>query len=151
MKVEDIMTADVISIQKETSIIEVARLLWKNKIHSLPVIDNKRQLVGIVTEMDFFIKDVVSSYFPQWLELMRRIRQENVVSFKEQENLGYVIHSRADDIMTAEVVTVKLDTTINELMDIFKETRFKTFPVVDKNKTLLGIVSLVDVIKSIEI
>lgn len=151
MKVEEIMTTEVISIQRDTNIIEIAKLLWKNKIHSLPVIDNKRHLIGIVTEMDFFIKDVVSSYFPQWLELMRRIRQENVVSFKEQENLGHVIDARADDVMTAEVVTVMPDTSINKLMDIFKKTRFKTFPVVDKGKTLIGIVSLVDMIKSIEV
>jgi CBS-domain-containing membrane protein len=151
MKVEDIMTTDVISVQPGTSLIEVAKLLKENKIHSLPVIDGKRHLVGIVTEMDFFVKDAASSYLPQWIELMGQIKEGSTFSLKEQEKLDYVIDLRVEDIMTAEVKAVGPDTYVKELMDIFKETRFKTFPVVDRNKALVGIISLVDVIKSIEV
>lgn len=150
MKVEDIMAVEVISVQPGTSLPEVAKLLRKNKIHSLPVIDEKRRLVGIVTEMDFFIKDAASAYLPKWIDLMNQIREENAVSMDEQEKLDYIIDLRAQDIMTEKVVTVRPDTYIKELMEIFKETRFKTFPVVDRRNSLVGIVSLVDVIKSIE-
>lgn len=151
MKVEDIMTTDVISVQIGTSLIEVAKLLKENKLHSLPIIDEKRRLIGIVTEMDFFIKDAASSYLPQWIELMGQIKEGSAFSLKEQEKLDYVIDLRAQDIMTTEVVTVGPETYVKELMDIFKKTRFKTFPVIDRNKALVGIVSLVDVIKSIEV
>jgi CBS-domain-containing membrane protein len=151
MKVEDIMTSDVVAVQPGTSLVEVAKLLQENKIHSLPVIDEKRRLVGIVTEMDFFIKDAASAYLPQWIELRGEIKEGNAFSLKEQEKLDYIIDLRVQDIMTAEVVTVKPETYVKELMNIFKETRFKTFPVVDNYGTMVGIVSLVDVIKSIEI
>jgi CBS domain-containing protein len=125
MKVEDIMTAEVITTKKDSSIIEVAKLLWKNKIHSLPVIDNENRLIGIVSEMDFFIKDVISSYFPRWLELMNRIRQESVITQKEQENLDRVIDLRVEDIMTKEVVSVKPGDSIEQLMDVFKKRDLK--------------------------
>jgi CBS domain-containing protein len=151
MKVEDIMTTDVISVRPGTSLVEVAKLLRQNKIHSLPVVDNEGKLVGVVTEMDFFIKDAASSYLPKWMELIGHIREGDVFQLKEQENFDYIIDLRVQDIMTTPVVTVKPDAYVKELMDIFKETRFKTFPVIGRNDALVGIVSLVDVIKSIEV
>ncbi len=151
MKVEDLMTTEVISINPGTSLVEVAKLLRQNKIHSLPVVDENNRVVGIVTEMDFFIKDAASSYLPKWMELMGQIKEQSAVTLSSQESLDYIIDLRAQDIMTTDVKKVRPDTYIKELLDIFKETRFKTFPVVDKNNELVGIISLVDVIKSIEI
>lgn len=151
MKVEDIMTSEVITAQPGTSLVEVAKLLRQNKIHSLPVIDEASRLKGIVTEMDFFIKDAASSYLPKWIELIGQIKSGDIFSLNEQEKLDYIIDLRAQDIMTTDIVTVKPDTYVKELLEIFKETRFKTFPVIGSDNTLVGIISLVDVIKSIDI
>lgn len=150
MKIEDIMTPEVITAQPGTSLVEVAKILRENKIHSLPVVDKNGKLAGIVTEMDFFIKDAASAYLPQWIDLIGEIKEGNAFSLKEQEKLDYVIDLRAQDIMTTEVKTVRPDTYVKELLDIFKETRFKTFPVVDRRNFLVGMVSLIDVIRSIE-
>lgn len=151
MKVEDLMTNDVITVQQGTSLVEVAKLLRENRIHSLPVLDEKRRVVGIVTEMDFFIKDAASSYLPKWVELISQIKESDTFDLKGQENLDYIIDLRVKDIMSTDVVTIKNDATVKELLDIFKKTRFKSFPVVNRNKELVGIISLVDVIKSIEL
>src|SRR4030042_2273732 len=151
MKVEDLMTTDIITVQQGTSLVEVAKLLRQNKIHSLPVVDENKHVVGIVTEMDFFIKDAASSYLPKWVELIGQIKEGDTFDLKEQESLDYIIDLRAKDIMSNDVVTVKNDSFIKELMEVFKETRFKSFPVVNRDKELVGIISLVDIIKSIEL
>jgi CBS domain-containing membrane protein len=150
MKVEDIMSTEVITVQPGTSLVEAAKLLRENKIHSLPVVEKNFKLAGILTEMDFFIKDAASAYLPKWIELIGEIKEGDAFSLKDQKSLDYIIDLRVQDIMSSPVTTVNPDTYVKELMEIFKETRFKTFPVVNKNKALVGIVSLVDVIKSIE-
>lgn len=144
------MSTNVITAAPGTGLVEAAKLLRKNKIHSLPVVDEKNRVLGILTEMDFFIKDAASSYLPKWMDLLGKIREGDAFSLDEQEKMDYIIDLRAEDIMTGEVVAVSPDSPINELMETFKETRFKSFPVVDKKNVLVGIVSLVDVIKSIE-
>ncbi len=151
MKVEDIMTTEVISVQPGTSLVEVAKILRKNKIHSLPVIDENQKLVGIVTEMDFFIKDSASSYLSKWIELISQAKENTSVSLDNEEKLSHIIDLQVQDIMTVDCVTIRPDAAIRELLDIFKETRFKSFPVVDKNGIVVGIISLVDVIKSMEL
>lgn len=145
------MTSNVLVATLGMSLVEAAKILRQNRIHSLPVVDEKKRLIGIITEMDFFIKDAASLYLPKWLDLLGRIREGDAFSLDEQEKMDYIIDLRVQDIMTKEVVSVYPDAQVTELLEIFKETRFKSFPVADKNKNLVGIVSLVDVIKSIEV
>ncbi len=151
MKVEDIMTTKVISVKPGTSLIKIARLLRENKIHSFPVIDENGKLAGIVTEMDFFIKDSASSYLPKWIELVGQKKEETAVSLENEDRFDYVIDLQVQDIMTADCIKVNPETSIRELLDIFKKTRFKSYPVVDKENVLVGIISLFDVIKSLEL
>jgi acetoin utilization protein AcuB len=53
IKVKDIMTAKVLTVQESTPIEEAARILADNKIGSLPVMRGD-ELVGIITETDLF-------------------------------------------------------------------------------------------------
>ncbi|UCD85591.1 MAG: CBS domain-containing protein [Deltaproteobacteria bacterium] len=52
LKVEDVMTSDPITVTPDTRIEQVARLMLEHKIGGIPVVDQKRRLVGIVTEED---------------------------------------------------------------------------------------------------
>lgn len=51
--VGDIMRTDVITTTAETRLREAAQILYRNKYGCLPVIDEKRFLIGIITEADF--------------------------------------------------------------------------------------------------
>ncbi len=52
--VEKLISCDLITIRPEEPIESAARLLLENKIHSLPVVDEAGELVGILTESDLF-------------------------------------------------------------------------------------------------
>lgn len=54
LKIEKIMTRDVVTIDQEATIGEAAKLMMEQKISGLPVVDNKGNLVGIITESDIF-------------------------------------------------------------------------------------------------
>ena len=49
---KDIMTTNVITVQKDTSVNELAEILWKNKISGAPVLDDDGNVVSVVTESD---------------------------------------------------------------------------------------------------
>ena len=53
----------------------------------------------------------------------------------------------ARDIMTQEVISVTLETSLKDLAKIFVETRFSNLPVLDETGTLLGIISETDLIE----
>src|SRR3990167_8750472 len=50
--VSDIMTKEVISVFPETSLFEAAKILYKNRLTGLPVVDKDNILMGIMTEYD---------------------------------------------------------------------------------------------------
>jgi len=52
MKVRDVMITDVITVAPDTTVEEAAALTEKHKIGTLPVVDNKGNLVGIITSTD---------------------------------------------------------------------------------------------------
>jgi CBS domain-containing protein len=52
MKLTDVMTKELITVDPDTSLREAARIMQKNKIRRLPVLKNN-QLVGIVVASDF--------------------------------------------------------------------------------------------------
>lgn len=54
VKVEKIMTRDVICIEEETPIEEAARIMADRKISGLPVITHDGKLTGLITETDLF-------------------------------------------------------------------------------------------------
>lgn len=54
LTIADLMSRVVICVTPETPLEEAARLMNDNKIGGLPVVDERRQLVGIITETDIF-------------------------------------------------------------------------------------------------
>lgn len=52
MTVEKLMTAPVVSIREDASVVEACRLLLRHHISGLPVVDAEGYLVGMVTESD---------------------------------------------------------------------------------------------------
>ncbi len=49
---KDIMTQEIISVQKETSVAELAKLLTKHNISGVPVLDDEGKVLAVVTESD---------------------------------------------------------------------------------------------------
>src|SRR5512136_3001552 len=53
----DVMTKDVITVNKETTIRELAELFARHRISSAPVVDDTGTMIGIVTETDLVEQD----------------------------------------------------------------------------------------------
>ena len=52
LKAKDIMTKQVISVRKDTPVLEAMELLAKNNITGVPVVEDDMTLVGVLTEKD---------------------------------------------------------------------------------------------------
>ena len=51
-KVHELMTPDVVTVGPETTLVEAASTMLANRVHRLPVVDAKGQLVGVVSMTD---------------------------------------------------------------------------------------------------
>ena len=105
MKVSDIMTKNVISVSPEDDISKVAQMMSEHKIHALPVLEGKNQLVGIITESDFFAKDSAGIYLPTLVNLAKQSKIKKEGFFrkdKEIERLQEAMQNAIDHVAELE-------------------------------------------------
>lgn len=55
IKVSDIMTSPIITVDEHTPIKECAKLMHENRIHHLPVANKKGEVIGMISATDFLV------------------------------------------------------------------------------------------------
>jgi CBS domain-containing protein/PII-like signaling protein len=129
----------------QTSLRELVELLLRKRRNAIPVVDQARRVVGIVTNRDL----VERAGLPLRLELLRALGspQDPVVSAHLMALHGE--GRTAASIMTPDVVTIDPDVPLTDAAQMMLERRLKRLPVVDANGHLLGMLSRFDVLMTV--
>jgi CBS domain-containing protein len=143
MKASDVMTTNVITVQPGASVREVAELLVMRGISAVPVVNDRAELVGIVSEGDLLHRTETDTVQPGswWLRLLTN--EEVLASRFVKANARKV-----EDIMTRDVVVVDPDASLAEIATLLEKKRIKRVPVV-KNGKLVGIVSRANLVQAL--
>lgn len=145
LKVRDIMTTDVVSVKRETTIRELAELFTTHRVGSVPVVDDSGNLIGIVTESDLIEQDR-SLHIPTVISLFDWvIYLESEKKFERE--LQKMTGQTVGDIYTDTVETVTPDTLVSDVADLMSSKKLHALPVVE-GKRLVGIVSRIDLIRT---
>jgi CBS domain-containing protein len=135
-RVRDVMTTDVITIDRITPFKDIARLLVEHRISGVPVLMLGRQIAGMVTEGDLIAaRDKSAGTRRSWTGLLR--------SGSDRDR-----HHRltAEKLMSSPAVTVHPDATIGAAASSMSRHHVKRLPVVDSDGTLIGLVSRRDLL-----
>ena len=148
MTVEEIMTADVVAVEEEMPISQVAEIVAQKRIHGVPVVNKDRKVTGVITETDFFKKDSSNMlYIPQLIESIKSGHVKKLDG--DEQSLEAVVQGTAKDIMSKSCITIRPETPIEDFIVLVKSSGFSMFPVTNEDDTLLGIVTVFDMIKMI--
>ncbi len=143
MKVSDIMTKDVLVVAPETPVFKVAEILYNNGYTGITVVQGDK-VVGIVTEADLVMQNT-KLHMPSYIQLLDSfLYLENPKHIEEE--LHKILGTRAEAIMTHQVVTIEPEATIEDLATLITDHHINPVPVV-KNEKLLGIVSRADLVR----
>jgi len=145
MKVGEIMTKDVMSIGADAPISQVAELLFDYNLTGVPVVDEQKHVIGILTEYDLLSRQD-HIHIPTYMKLLSQFKIAKSDKAVQQE-ISNVQSLLASDIMTRPVVTISEDTDVSEAARIFADERINPLPVVDSNGALVGIISRADIVK----
>ncbi len=119
LKAKDLMTKEVITVNEEMSVVDLAKILCENKISGVPVVDKDKKLVGVVTE-----KDLINIIFS-----------------------GNVRNTKVGDIMSRNIIKFTPDTDIDKIALAISEKNVRRVIIVDDKDKVVGIVSRRDIIK----
>jgi CBS domain-containing protein len=139
---KDIMTKKVITIGKNATLLELVRLLIKNKISGVPVIDEKNDLVGVVTENDIIVKKS-SLPFPLSFSFAFLDKYESYTKSTKE-----FLDTKVEEVMSVDIKTVREDMTVSKVVNIMLNNNINRLPVLDNDNKLIGIITRADVMKS---
>ena len=143
---KDIMTTEVITVTTETSVRDLADILWKNRISGAPVIDSDDDLVSVVTESDL-IDQNKKVHIPKMISILDSVLFLEKPG-KMKEDIQKMTGATVRDIMAKELVSVTADTPLDEIATIMAEKNFHTLPVV-AGKKLIGVIGKSDIIRTL--
>lgn len=141
----EVMTRNVITVTRETTIRELAELFTSRKISSAPVVDDQGDMIGIVTETDLVEQDK-SLHIPTVISLFDWvIYLESGKKFEKE--LKKMTGQTVGDIYSTEVLTVAPDAPVSAVADLMSSERINSVPVVEGRK-VVGIVARIDMIRT---
>jgi CBS domain-containing protein len=119
MKVKDLMTTDVKTCTPDTTVAEAAHLMWDGDCGFLPVVDDG-ELAGVVTDRDMYIALATQN------ERASRLR--------------------VGAIATKKLATCAPEDDVKAALATMRQARVRRLPVVGFGGTVLGILSINDIL-----
>jgi CBS domain-containing protein len=121
MQVNEIMTAAPMCCCRGEKAQQAANLMRQLNVGVIPIIesDDDETLIGLVTDRDLCMEVLADGTYP--------------------------IEKNVEDCMSADLVTCKIDDTLEKVVGLMQRHRVRRIPVVDSDNHIQGIVSLADV------
>lgn len=141
MRVREVMTSEVVTVGPDAPLSEVLELLLDKGIKAVPVAQG-RKVLGMVTGGDLLARAGLRFRLSLHEALPPELRGE------EARRLD-VAGKTARDVMTSPVVTVNIHARVPEAAALMASRKLKRLPVVDDAGDLAGIVSRIDILKTI--
>jgi len=137
--VADIMRRDTIAVQAETPVEEVLRVIDKNDIQRVAVVDEDGAFLGLISDRDLLIAFTdyhpgIWDYFVSWMPFSERGRAKK----------GLKLHLRlrtAAEVMRTNLITVQEETPIEDAIRLMTEKALKRLPVLDADGKFKGMIS----------
>jgi CBS domain-containing protein len=140
MKLGELMTPDPIAVGPETPLKDVAAILLEHRISGVPVIGERLEVLGVVSEADIVAKEVGPDPRDRrliaWLLGGRHVDQQKVEARTAAEAMG------------SPAITVGAHETVTEAARLMTSIGIKRLPVVDDEGKLIGIVTRTDLVRA---
>ena len=117
MRIQDVVTAEVSFVRPDTPILEIARKMRDGDIGATPVVEDER-LIGMVTDRDVVVRIIAEG--------------------------GDIRTKTARDAMSPGILYCFVDESVEAVLENMGDQQIRRLPVVDRQKRLVGVVSLGD-------
>jgi CBS domain-containing protein len=143
MIVSDVMTPRIISIAPDATVEQAAQKLLDADISGLLVVDGNGELAGILTEGDLLRRNELGTQQerPWWLRILTS-------PARQAEEFAHAYGRHVRDVMTADVLTVAHDATLDTVVSTMERGSIKRVPVT-RDGRVVGVVSRSDLLRAL--
>lgn len=128
----DLMTEDPTTISMNATVRKAIWLLQTLDVRHLPVVNEEGTLVGMLSDRD-----------------IRGLALPEMMGDEYAGTVQRALDARVASLMSSNVLSVDLEADYAEIIDMMLDHKIGAVPVIDGDGTLVGIVSYMDVLRSI--
>jgi CBS domain-containing protein len=145
----EIMDRDVPTVSAEDEARTAIDLLAKTDLGAIPVVDDDRKVVGIVSESDLVLSEEESDlHLPHYLNIMGGV--VFVGSMKGfEERLEKAFATKVSELMTADPIVAHDYETADRVAKKIADHHHNHLPVVDGDERLVGMVTRADALAAV--
>jgi CBS domain-containing protein len=150
--VRDYMRKEVVAFKPEDSIFTVAEKFYKNHISGAPVIDEEKNVVGVISETDIirFMRITTPQTEPTsephlLTLLLAGLVKGHIALKRELEKLSEI---QVKDLMSHVIFSISSDQPVLEAATMLTKYKVNRLPVIDDGK-LVGIITRADLIRAL--
>ncbi|MBC8499193.1 MAG: CBS domain-containing protein [Candidatus Atribacteria bacterium] len=134
MKIKEVMIPDLTSLSADTPIKEAIKIMSRQRMVGLPVVDNDQNVIGIITESDI-TKACLPGYY-------KELRNPSFIPDFDQfsQQAKKIAHLPVKEFMTTVVYSVEENTSRTQAADLLFRKQLRIVPVVRSGK-LVGILT----------
>lgn len=144
MRVDELMTRDVVTVTTETPLKEVAALLVRHRISGVPVCNGDGHVVGVVSEQDILYKELGSKERGPGLLGWFAARPHVTVAKANAKAKARTVA----DTMSSPALTIAGNRKVAAAARVMVERDVNRLPVVGHDGALVGIVSRADLVRA---
>ena len=139
--VRQVMTVHVVTVGRNADLNEAVQLLSEHKISGMPVIDDAKRVIGVISEADL-LQLIGMKKDHTFRDILRNILGK---TGKTKVTDG----GRVEDVMSSPALTIGPDEDVKKAALLLDDRRIKRLPVVDGKGQLMGIISRGDIVREI--
>jgi CBS domain-containing protein len=145
----EIMDAEVPAVSPDADARNAIELLARTEKGAIPVVDEERRVIGIVSESDLILSEEESDlHLPHYLNIMGGI--VFVGSMKGfEKRLEKAFATKVSELMTADPIVVRDDDDAETVAKTIADKHHNHLPVVDGEGRLAGIVTRADALAAL--
>jgi CBS domain-containing protein len=145
MMVSDFMIQNPIILEENQDIKTLLKTMVDNKIGGVPVVNQNKELVGIITD-----GDVLRHLNPKGTTVYGFFIYAYHIDAEELDtSLEYKTNVQLKSIMKKKVQTLNEEDSLEQALETLSKHHFKKLPVINKNKQVVGVISRGDIIRKL--
>ena len=140
LKVKDIMTVSPQTVTPDTTLHDVTKILLSSIFTGIPVVDTENRPIGIITQGDLIYRAGLSMRLG-----LLSVCDPQVLS----DSLKPLVSRPAKEIMSQPATCIGEDQFATDAVNLMLEKNLKRFPVINKQGSITGILSRLDIFRTI--
>lgn len=140
--VKEVMSTEVKSILPTNSVANAWQMMINNRLKALPVVNESREVVGMLTDEDLIERAGLHQRFSIAKDLTSQEIEAEIMQLSQSNQL-------VKDVMSTPVITIPEEGTLNQAVTLMKKHHLKRVPVLDKKEKICGMLSRFDILRQI--